>query len=433
MSFDFVAIDFETANNNYSSACSLGIVGVKNNEIYKKDYFLIHPPTLDFSEKNISINGITPKDIENAPLFPEIWNNINSYFDDNILIAHNAAFDMSVLKNCLSEYDLSMPDFNYICSIPISTRLCRGKGIGKSLEDRANYFGIDLGHHHNSLDDAMACANLVIECIKRAHRKTLESFCHTYVSLPIKNFADLHPRKELMGKSNKSTFAEHRFNTVKVSEIKSTNDNIDPSNPFYNKSVVFTGDLECLSRKEAMQKIADWGGILKSSVSKKTDYLIIGIQDKSLVGDDGMSNKEEKAYILNEKGYSIKILNETEFLNLINIDKDTKNNALDLDSIITFNNLDDRMDKLKEWKLLSPKAEEEKDIYYKNKDITYKCEIIGYLNKKTNSNCIDRFYETVVIKFDNDIIKISPAFLLEMQKKDFSSSYNNLQPESQIN
>ena len=84
------------------------------------------------------------------------------------------------------------------------------------------------------------------------------------------------------------------------------------------------------------------------------------------------------------------------------------------------------------WRL-SPKAEEEKDIYYKNKDITYKCEIIGYLNKKTNSNCIDRFYETVVIKFDNDIIKISPAFLLEMQKKDFSSSYNNLQPESQIN
>ncbi|WP_406540886.1 exonuclease domain-containing protein [Clostridium ljungdahlii] len=198
MLFDFVAIDFETANNNFNSACSLGIAAVKNNKICKKDYFLIHPPTLDFNKKNISINGITPKDIENSPLFPDIWNDIHTYFDDNIIIAHNAVFDMSVLKNCLLEYDISMPNFNYICSIPISTKLCGGKGIGKSLEDRAKYFGVDLGHHHNSLDDAAACANLVIECIKRAHKKNLESFCHTYTSLPIKTFKDLNPQKVLL-------------------------------------------------------------------------------------------------------------------------------------------------------------------------------------------------------------------------------------------
>ncbi|MEY8000686.1 exonuclease domain-containing protein [Clostridium sp. Mt-5] len=268
MSFDFVAIDFETSNNEYSSACSIGIAAVKNNEICKKEYFLIHPPTLDFDKKNISINGITPKDVKDSPLFPEVWNNISTYFDENIIVAHNAAFDMSVLKNCLLQYKIPMPNFKYICSIPISTRLCRGKGIGKSLKERAEYFGIELGHHHNSLYDAIACAHLVIECIKRAHRKTLESFCHTYISLPIKSFKDLHPKKEFAKRIKNDSLA-NKFNRIKISDIKPDCEYIDTSNPFYNKNVVFTGDLETLGRKEAMQKVVNLGGILKSGVSKK--------------------------------------------------------------------------------------------------------------------------------------------------------------------
>ncbi len=432
MLFDFVAIDFETANNNFNSACSLGIAAVKNNEICKKDYFLIHPPTLDFNKKNISINGITPKDIENSPLFPDIWNDIHTYFDDNIIIAHNAVFDMSVLKNCLLEYDISMPNFNYICSIPISTKLCRGKGIGKSLEDRAKYFGVDLGHHHNSLDDAAACANLVIECIKRAHKKNLESFCHTHTSLPIKTFKDLNPQKSFI-KNTKNSFTNNKFNTVKISEIKPDNNNIiDTSNPFYNKNVVFTGELESLGRKEAMQKVVNLGSTLKSGVSKKTDYLIVGNQDKSLVGGDGMSSKEGKAAELNGNESSIKILNESEFLELIKTPNnennfDDSNEVVDLNSTIIFNTLDDKINKLKEWKLLSRTAADLKDIYYKNKNETYKCDIIGYLTKKTNLNCLSEFYETIVIKVNDKIIKIAPAYLLDMQKKDFSLSYNSVQ------
>jgi DNA polymerase-3 subunit epsilon len=62
-----------------------------------------------------------------------------------------------------------------------------------------------------------------------------------------------------------------------------------------------------------MQKIVNVGGIVKSSVSSKTDYLVVGKQDKALVGDDGLSSKEEKAYELISSGSSIKILNEEQF------------------------------------------------------------------------------------------------------------------------
>lgn len=310
MSFDFVAIDFETANNNYSSACSIGLAAVKNNEITEKYYSLIQPSDLKFSDKNTEINGITADDVKDAPLFPEIWENIEKYFQNNMLIAHNAIFDMTVLKNCLLEYNLDIPNFDYLCSIPISTRACRGEKIGQSLKDRAAHFGIKIENHHNSLCDAEICAKLVLECVKIKKRKSFESYCNTYTSLPIKHFKDLKPQKEFKKSHSK-------FNRINIADIVTSKESFDTSHALYGKNVVFTGDLKTLDRRTAMQKVVDLGGIVKSGVSSKTDYLVVGVQDRSLVGDDGMSAKEEKAYELKEKGIDIQILFEDEFIKLL--------------------------------------------------------------------------------------------------------------------
>ena len=72
-----------------------------------------------------------------------------------------------------------------------------------------------------------------------------------------------------------------------------------------------------MDRKTAMQKVVDLGGVIKSGVSSKTHYLVDGIQDKSLVGEDGLSTKEEKAYDLINKGINIKVINESQFMSLI--------------------------------------------------------------------------------------------------------------------
>ena len=72
-----------------------------------------------------------------------------------------------------------------------------------------------------------------------------------------------------------------------------------------------------IDRKAAMQKVVDLGGLVKSGVSGKTNYLVVGQQDKTLVGNDGLSTKEKKAYALIENGIDIKIIRETEFLRLI--------------------------------------------------------------------------------------------------------------------
>ena len=88
------------------------------------------------------------------------------------------------------------------------------------------------------------------------------------------------------------------------------NPDADPSNPFYGKAVVFTGDME-MPRAEAAQAVAELGAHVKSAVSRKTDYLVAGAQDPALVGAGGRSGKEEKAAALNESGQGkIEILDE---------------------------------------------------------------------------------------------------------------------------
>lgn len=315
MSFDFVAIDFETANNFYSSACSIGLVAVKDAKIMETFYTLIKPVPYVFDEANINIHGITAEDVKNAPTFEEVWEQIKDYFDGNIIVAHNAVFDMTVLKSSLIESNIDLPHFYYLCSIPISTIACDGEFVGQSLKDRTKYFNIVLENHHNAISDAEACAKLVISCLAKMEKRSLLSYCATYRDLSVKHFMDVKHQNEFRKTSNKKNFFSHT--KAAISEIVASTDAFDCSHPLFGKSIVFTGDLTSMDRKTAMQKSVDLGAILKSSVSSKTDYLVVGAQDISLVGDDGMSTKEERAYELIKKGHAIKILNESDFLNLL--------------------------------------------------------------------------------------------------------------------
>ena len=74
--------------------------------------------------------------------------------------------------------------------------------------------------------------------------------------------------------------------------------------------------MERIDRRTAMQMVLDVGGIIKTTASKKIDYMILGEQDPSVVGPDGMSSKERKIYGLIENGCLIQIVREDEFLQM---------------------------------------------------------------------------------------------------------------------
>lgn len=155
---DFVAIDFETANNKRSSACSIGVVLVKDGVIAEKIHRLINPGSIEWGAMNIAIHGIKPDTVKASPTFPEVWKELSPYFQTYPIIAHNAAsFDISVLRACLLENGITPPEMKFGCTMEAAKNL----GWSSKLKDLCKEKGIKL-EHHNALSDAEACALIAI-------------------------------------------------------------------------------------------------------------------------------------------------------------------------------------------------------------------------------------------------------------------------------
>lgn len=309
--YDFIAIDFEIANNAMDSACSIGLAAVQKHNIVKKDYFLIKPPILNFSPDTVSIHGITCDQVKNAKTFGELWSDISYYFTNSyFVIAHNAQFDMSVLHACLNSYNIPSCDFPYIDSIAISHRASKTTFSGNSLLAVAEHYGISVCDHHNALCDAETVCKVIIEVMKQNNVPNFIWLSSKY-NFDSKMFSSLTPYKSFPTKKKSP------YQKVSAKDIISATTNFDCTHPVYGKSFVFTGELQSMDRKSAMQKVVDLGGIIKNTVSKKIDFLVVGAQDTKIVGDDGLSNKEEKAYDLINNGVNITILKEQDFLQVI--------------------------------------------------------------------------------------------------------------------
>lgn len=163
---DFVAIDFETANKSFSSACALGLVEIRSGAIYDEKYWLIKPPKLYFNPFHIHIHGITKKDVIYKPKFDELWPEILPFVKDKLVLAHNTSFDISVLKSVLKTYGMHAPRFEYACTVKIARKTWPYLDSYK-LDHLAAFLNIDFTHH-NALEDAYACSEIAKRaCIEK--------------------------------------------------------------------------------------------------------------------------------------------------------------------------------------------------------------------------------------------------------------------------
>jgi len=152
----YVAIDFETANNEPISPCSVGLAKMRNGVLIDSYYSLIKPPSAYFSPTNIAIHGIRPSDVALAPSFEEIWPDMLSFIADELLLAHNAPFDMGILKSMLHWYSLPLPPLRYVCTVRLARKVWPEFPTHRLVE-LSRRFGFDYQAHH-ALEDAINCA-----------------------------------------------------------------------------------------------------------------------------------------------------------------------------------------------------------------------------------------------------------------------------------
>ena len=167
MPLDFTTIDFETANSNNASPCAVGLVKVRDGQIVDDFLATFMPPEpyAYFNEGNIRIHGIKKEDVEDGHTWSEILPMMLEFIDGDVLVAHNASFDMGVLKAAAEAIYFELPKVHYGCSLLVSRKVY-------NLESyRLNAVAYAIGHeefdHHDALADADACARIMIHAAKR--------------------------------------------------------------------------------------------------------------------------------------------------------------------------------------------------------------------------------------------------------------------------
>jgi DNA polymerase-3 subunit epsilon len=163
---DFAALDFETANQNYSSVCAVGIIIVRNSKISDTYYSLIRPePNYYLDWFTEDIHGIAYEDTIDEKPFPEVWAVITPKIAGLTLVAHNSQFDEGCLAAVHKAYKMPYPEYSFQCTCKASRRVFGKKLPNHSLPTVAKKCGFDLLKHHNALADAEACAVIAMKIL----------------------------------------------------------------------------------------------------------------------------------------------------------------------------------------------------------------------------------------------------------------------------
>lgn len=282
---NFIAIDVETANADYSSICQIGIVEFYDGEIINNWKSLINPETY-FDGFNISIHGITPEDVKTAPTFGMVYKYLFEKLNNKIVI-HHMPFDRVAINRACQEIELEPIPAKWLDSAKITRRAwTEFSRNGYGLRNISGYLGIEF-KHHDALEDAIAAGKVVIKACKKTNT-TLEDWI-TKVQMPIT------PAKK------------YEYNPLKLEG--------NPEGDLYGEVMVFTGALT-LQRREAAKLASEIGCKVCDSVTRETTMLVVGIQGGNTLAGYDKSSKHRKAEKMISEGQNIRILSENDFFAL---------------------------------------------------------------------------------------------------------------------
>jgi DNA polymerase-3 subunit epsilon len=288
--YDFIAVDFETANIDFWSVCQIGMAFFDKEGPVAESSLLINPET-DFDDFNISIHGITQKMVQDAPKLDGLCDVMSKILTDNI-IAHHTAFDRSVIKQVFEHESKTQFPCKWIDSSIMARHTYQDrKHKGYGLSELADYLNIPNKMHHNALNDAQVSGQIVLRVIKDSKiclEDWVENSVHKY---------------QLWGNSH--------------SDLRDlANSAPDPGGPLFGETLVFTGALS-ITRLEAANLAFKLGCDIDTGVTKKTTILVVGDQDQRRLAGYEKSSKHRKAEDLIRTGQSLRIVGEQDFFAMV--------------------------------------------------------------------------------------------------------------------
>jgi DNA polymerase-3 subunit epsilon len=129
--------------------------------------WLIRPPAGHdtFQPFNTKIHGITAEMVEDAPFWPDQLGVLREFIGDDVAVAHNAGFDMGVIRSACAHTVTPTPKLRYLCSVQVSRKTYDIPSHRLPLAAEAAGFGEFT--HHEALADAEACAAIIVDAARR--------------------------------------------------------------------------------------------------------------------------------------------------------------------------------------------------------------------------------------------------------------------------
>ena len=155
----YVVFDVETPNRYNSRMSAIGVSVIEGGRIVRDFYSLVDPEQ-PFDWFNVQLTGINEETVFDAPSFPELWPKLEPLLSSGILVAHNASFDMGVLRKCLLSYEITWKQtVRGLCTVVMGRSLLPGRS--HKLNDLCAFYGIAL-QHHRADSDSHACAEILL-------------------------------------------------------------------------------------------------------------------------------------------------------------------------------------------------------------------------------------------------------------------------------
>jgi DNA polymerase-3 subunit epsilon len=284
MNKSFVAVDFETANEDFASICQIGLAEFDGSYI-GGDCMLVNPED-EFSGMNISIHGITESDVSSEPTFLAVYENLSKTLSGKIVVCHTP-FDRVALHQACRKYSLPIPESTWLDTARVVRRCWpeqfARKGYG--LRSVAAFHGIEY-KCHNALEDARCAGEILLKAIAQG-------------GLSVDEWIDRV--SQAIDLEHDSQKALHRQG--------------NPDGTLFSEVLVFTGSL-CEPRTFAADRAAAAGCRVDDGVTKHTTILVVGNQDIRLLAGKQKSSKHVKAETLIAKGQQLRIITERDFLEI---------------------------------------------------------------------------------------------------------------------
>lgn len=300
---DFVAIDFETANAYRGSPCAVGLVRVRNGISVAERRWLMRPPEqVDyFDGYNTWIHGITAEAVATEPRWRDILPKIVDFIGDDVVVAHNAGFDIGVIRYACAVDNIEWPAMRFLCTMVLARRALALPSY--RLPYVLESLGGLLNEHHEPLADARAVVQVVQGLAAIKDVDSLEGLARS-VGVCIGRMASgIYRGSVAVGVGSPGLVRP------------TVNPDADPDGYLYGRVVVFTGTLMSMTRRIAWDECARVGAVPEPDTTKKTNVLVIGdINPAVLRPGSNVTGKTRRAFELQDKGQPIEVMTESDFV-----------------------------------------------------------------------------------------------------------------------